>query len=170
MWRKHTIYRRWCSLEFLSKTNRRNCWHIYWSWRQTNETIETQSVNVPWAWEVYSKSQVAFAFAFVSVLSVLTLLKELVKNVSLGLSTLTLVWSRRDSLFDFSSFPCFAGNLCALPADNGPCLSEIQDALSPSKKTGLTQACANYLSDLQNSCSIQTTSSNFEECGKICGK
>lgn len=44
MWRKHTIYRRWCSLEFLSKTNRRNCWHIYWSWRQTNETIETQSV------------------------------------------------------------------------------------------------------------------------------
>jgi len=69
----------------------------------------------------------------------------------------------------YSGQSCRIGNLCALPADNGPCLSEIQDALSPSKKTGLTQACANYLSDLQNSCSIQTTSSNFGECGKICG-
>ena len=64
----------------------------------------------------------------------------------------------------------FAGSLCSLPADNGPCLSEIQDALSPAKKTSLTQACANYLSDLQNSCSIQTTSSNFQECKNICGK
>lgn len=64
----------------------------------------------------------------------------------------------------------FSGSLCALPADNGPCLSEIQDALSPAKKTSITQACSNYLSDLQTSCSIRTASSNFDECTNICGK
>ena len=64
----------------------------------------------------------------------------------------------------------FTGSLCALPADNGPCLSEIQDALSPAKKTDITQACSNYLSDLQTSCSIRTASSNFDECTNICGK
>lgn len=69
----------------------------------------------------------------------------------------------------YSGPSCRIGSLCSLPADNGPCLSEIQDALSPAKKTSLTQACANYLSDLQNSCSIQTTSSNFQECKNICG-
>ena len=67
-------------------------------------------------------------------------------------------------------FLFFAGSLCALPADNGPCLSEIQDALSPAKQTSITQACSNYLTDLQTSCSIRKTSSNFDECTNICGK
>lgn len=70
------------------------------------------------------------------------------------------------------AFYCLSltGSLCALPPDNGPCLSVLQDVLSPAKITSVTPACANYLSDLQNSCSMKNTSSNFEECTSICGK
>jgi len=69
----------------------------------------------------------------------------------------------------YSGPTCRIGSLCALPPDNGPCLSVLQDVLSPAKITSVTPACANYLSDLQNSCSMKNTSSNFEECTSICG-
>lgn len=64
----------------------------------------------------------------------------------------------------------FTGSLCALPPDNGPCLWDIEDALTPAKKTSLTQACVNYLSDIQSSCSVKNSSSSFAECENICGR
>ena len=70
---------------------------------------------------------------------------------------------RRPSFF-------FSGSLCTLPPDNGPCLSELEDALSPSKKSGLTPGCLNYLTDIQRSCSVRNTSSNFEDCTYVCSK
>lgn len=69
-----------------------------------------------------------------------------------------------------SGHSCFAGNLCGLPPNNGPCLSEIKDALSSPKKNTLTQACVNYLSDIQSSCSLGKGSSSFAECENICGR
>nr|XP_058946642.1 uncharacterized protein LOC131774603 [Pocillopora verrucosa] len=70
----------------------------------------------------------------------------------------------------YSGPSCRIGNLCGLPPNNGPCLSEIKDALSSPKKNTLTQACVNYLSDIQSSCSLGKGSSSFAECENICGE
>lgn len=70
----------------------------------------------------------------------------------------------------YSGPACRIANLCALLPDNGPCLGDLQDALTPAKKNSLTQACINYLSDIQSSCSVKNSSSSFFECENICGR